>query len=234
MVMIRLDNHGMIVRMDEKSAFEKIKQELQVKLQQSIRFFRNAQIALTLQGRELSEQEELEIIEIIEQIGEMEVVCLLEHDEVKDSETMEVINLVLQNRELKAEKRKLLEEKRKRESVQEGRFYKGTLRSGQVLESEGSIIVLGDVNPGGKIVAKRNIIVLGSLKGYAYAGTDGKEDSFVAALEMKPAQIRIGDILARSSDEVSQKQSGAKIAFLQDGMIYIETISRSLLNELPF
>ena len=49
-------------------------------------------------------------------------------------------------------------------------FYKGTLRSGQVFESDGSVVVLGDVNPGGKVVAKGSVIVLGSLKGNIFAG----------------------------------------------------------------
>ena len=60
-------------------------------------------------------------------------------------------------------------------------FYKGTLRSGQVFESDGSVVVLGDVNPGGKVVAKGSVIVLGSLKGNIFAGVDGNENAFVVA-----------------------------------------------------
>ena len=46
----------------------------------------------------------------------------------------------------------------------DGKLYKGTLRSGQVLESETSIIILGDVNPGATVVSKGNVVVLGTLK----------------------------------------------------------------------
>lgn len=61
-------------------------------------------------------------------------------------------------------------------------FIKGTLRSGQVLESETSIIILGDVNPGATVVSKGNVVVLGALKGTIHAGATGNEASFVAAL----------------------------------------------------
>lgn len=54
-----------------------------------------------------------------------------------------------------------------------GEFYKGTLRSGQVLKCDTSIVIIGDVNPGAKIIAKGNIVILGSLKGNAYAGAAG-------------------------------------------------------------
>lgn len=234
MVMIRLDNHGMIVKLDEETAFEEIKREMERKLRQSIRFFRNAKIALTIQGRKLSEQQEQEIIEIIESVGEMEVVCLIDHDGVRDSENLQTIDLVMENRALKEERHQLLEERKKKEELDAGRFYKGTLRSGQVLESDGSIIVLGDVNPGGKIISKHNVIVLGALKGYACAGMDGEEQSFVAALDMKPAQIRIGDVIARSSDHTGKAATEPKIAFLKEGSIFIEDISKSTLNGLSF
>ena len=55
-------------------------------------------------------------------------------------------------------------------NLQDGRFYKGTLRSGQVLESETSIVILGDVNPGARVVSKGNVIVLGTLKGKCLCG----------------------------------------------------------------
>ena len=58
-------------------------------------------------------------------------------------------------------------------------------------------MVLGDVNPGGKVVAKGSVIVLGSLKGNIFAGVDGNENAFVVALEMNPMQIKIADVIAR-------------------------------------
>jgi septum site-determining protein MinC len=107
------------------------------------------------------------------------------------------------------------------------------LRSGQVLESETSIIVIGDVNPGARIVSKGNIIVLGNLKGTAFAGATGNTNSFVMALEMSPVQIRIADTIARSPDKpVKDKLKETKIAFLENGNIYIEPLSKEVLNDI--
>ncbi|MGN0298597.1 MAG: septum site-determining protein MinC [Lachnospiraceae bacterium] len=240
MIIIKLDDHGMIVKMDADSSFNELMVELEHKLQQSGRFFRNARVALTIEGRKLSDKEEVELIKLIERIGQMEIVCILEHDEIRDAESLEAVNWVLENRKLREFVRQLQEENQRYAEIKQlqnkddGKFYKGTLRSGQVLESDGSIIVLGDVNPGGKVTSKKNIIVLGALKGYACAGTEGDENAFVAALEMLPAQIRIGDVIARSADNRKEKQMGPKIAFMQEGTIYIESISKNVLNGLSF
>lgn len=75
------------------------------------------------------------------------------------------------------------------------------IRSGQVLEIEGDILLIGDVNPGARIVATGNIYVMGSLRGMAHAGSEGKQDAVIAASLMKPMQLQIGDIISRSSDD---------------------------------
>ena len=119
-------------------------------------------------------------------------------------------------------------------------FYKGTLRSGQVFEADGSVVVLGDVNPGGKVVAKGSVIVLGSLKGNIFAGVDGNENAFVVALEMSPMQIKIGEIIARSSDTGTRITKGRnknkviepKIAYVYDQNIYIEDLEQNALDDI--
>lgn len=120
---------------------------------------------------------------------------------------------------------------------QDGQFYKGTLRSGQVLEAESSIVILGDVNPGAKIISKGNVIVLGALKGTVFAGAAGKEEAFVVALEMQPTQIRIADFIARSSDErikgkIKNKklETEAKIAYVEEENIYIDVLNRDIMR----
>ena len=83
---------------------------------------------------------------------------------------------------------KALEEFRRKRYEEEsaGQFYRGTLRRGQILETESSIIVLGDVNPGSSVIAAGDIVVLGSLRGNAYAGGNGRPGHYIAALEMAP------------------------------------------------
>ncbi|MDL4841664.1 septum site-determining protein MinC [Aquibacillus rhizosphaerae] len=78
------------------------------------------------------------------------------------------------------------------------------VRSGQVVEIVGDLLLIGDVNPGGKIVASGNIFVLGSLRGVAHAGANGNTDAVIAASYMEPSQLRIADYISRSPDYESE------------------------------
>ena len=115
-------------------------------------------------------------------------------------------------------------------------YYKGTLRAGQVLEVETSIIILGDVNPGGIVTSKGNIVVLGSCRGNVYAGASGNRECFVAALVMKPNQIRIADKIARSAitkkADTGEYAIDPKIAYIKDDHIFVKNISQDALNDI--
>jgi len=83
----------------------------------------------------------------------------------------------------------------KRIEVSNTKFYTGSLRSGQKLEFQGSIVVIGDANSGSEIVAGEHIIVLGNLRGLAHAGASGNKRAVVAAKKMGCPQIRIANIV---------------------------------------
>lgn len=80
-------------------------------------------------------------------------------------------------------------------------LVKRTLRSGQVLNYAGSIILIGDVNPGAEVVAGHDIVVWGSLRGMACAGGSGDAQAGIYALHMAPSQLRIADYITRSPRE---------------------------------
>ena len=115
-------------------------------------------------------------------------------------------------------------------------FHKGNLRSGQSVSSESDIIILGDVNAGANVVAKGNVIIIGALLGTVHAGCDGNYKAFVISLDMRPTQIRIGELIARSSDKKVTKLLANKkkpeIAYSSEGNIYIEEITREVLSEI--
>lgn len=74
------------------------------------------------------------------------------------------------------------------------------VRSGQVLEVKGDLLLIGDVNPGGKVVSTGNIYIMGSLYGIAHAGSEGDKNAFIAASFMKPSQLRIANYISRAPD----------------------------------
>ena len=222
-VVIKSNKHGITVILDDKTDFLTLKSCVEDKFRQSAAFFGNADMALAFEGRSVTNEEQRELLDIIERETSMNILCVMDNDEQKDAEFVRAVQgSIAQDPPAASE---------------DGLFYKGTLRSGQVLESETSIIVLGDVNPGGRIISKGNVIVLGSLRGNVFAGANGDEHAFVVALEMNPMQIKIGDVIARSSDSAPTKKSknktvSPKISFVEDGNIYIEDLTSDILEDI--
>ena len=90
-------------------------------------------------------------------------------------------------------------------------FNKGSLRSGQRLEFEGSIVVIGDVNAGAEVVAGENIIILGDLRGLAHAGAKGNREAIIASNKIDCPQIRIADKIKEFEKEEQTLRSNAYI-----------------------
>lgn len=99
-----------------------------------------------------------------------------------------------------------------------------TLRSGQVINHPGHVIVIGDVNPGAEIRAGGSVIVWGRLRGTVHAGLDESqgENAVVCALQLSPPQLRIGDYIARSPVDDSDHEIVPEMASVQDGQIVAE------------
>lgn len=226
-VIIKSFKNGISLILDDSLSFRELLEEIRAKFIDSEKFFKNARIAISFEGRALSPAEQFEIIETIQQNTSITVICILDHDELMDE--------VIQRR-----MGTFVEE----HSPQTGHFYKGTLRSGQQIESETSMVILGDVNPGAKVIAKGNIVILGSLKGIAYAGATGDDSCFVAALEMDPVQIKIGDYMGRAADKKETSGKGLRrgkskeempvpqIATVYEQQILIEPISSGLFKNI--
>ena len=79
----------------------------------------------------------------------------------------------------------------------ETKFHTGSLRSGQRIEYEGSLVIIGDVNSGAEVIAGENIVILGALRGLAHAGARGNKDAIIAANRIESVQIRISNIIQR-------------------------------------
>ena len=223
-VVLKSNKYGINLILDDSMDFEELLKCILVKFKEAEGFFKDAKMAISFEGREMNQEEEFRIVETITDNTSVNIICILENDELKE----ELI-------------RQKIEHFEEEEAGKTGEFYKGTLRSGQVLDCESSIVILGDINPGAKVISKGNIVILGALKGNAYAGANGNEQAFVAALEMDPIQGKIGDVIGRSADKVAHtKKRGRKqpvpvepqVAIVKDGNIYIEPITKGLLNNI--
>lgn len=103
----------------------------------------------------------------------------------------------------------------------ETKFHRGSLRSGQKLEAEGSIVIIGDVNSGAEVIASENIVVLGYLRGLAHAGAKGNKDAIIAAGHVDTVQIRISNIVKEMNRDEEPVHVQSYI-YVKDDKIVIE------------
>ncbi|ACB51824.1 septum site-determining protein [Crocosphaera subtropica ATCC 51142] len=82
-------------------------------------------------------------------------------------------------------------------NLNEPLYLKTTVRSGVAIRHPGTIIIQGDVNPGGEVIADGDVIIWGYLRGIAHAGAKGNPECCIMALRMQPTQLRIGEAVAR-------------------------------------
>jgi septum site-determining protein MinC len=104
-------------------------------------------------------------------------------------------------------------------AISETKFHKGSLRSGQKLETEGSLVVIGDVNSGAEVMASDNIVVLGSLRGLAHAGAKGNKQAIIAAGLFDAVQVRIANIVKEIDREEEPMHKQAYISVINDKIV---------------
>lgn len=103
-------------------------------------------------------------------------------------------------------------------------LHRGTVRSGDRLETAGSLLVLGDVNPGAHLQAGGHVLVWGRLRGVAHAGCRGDSGARIVALQLRPLQLRIAEVVARGPED-APPLGMAEEARLVDGTIRIDAAS---------
>lgn len=216
-VVIKGNKAGMTVYLDPSLPFGELLEAVKRKFRETSKFWGSAQMTLTLEGRDLTAEEEFRLVNTITENSNVEILCLIDADA---------------NRIERCEK--ALNEKLMELSSRTGQFYKGNLRSGDVLESEASIVVIGDVDRGAKIIAKGNIIVLGALRGAAFAGAAGNLNAVVVAIEMAPSQIKISDLTFQKAEKGRALGRGPMMILVENGRICSEPIKKSFLSALNF
>lgn len=196
---------GVTVLFDADAPFEELCQQLEKKVEEAGKFFDNVKTSLAFKGRSFTDEEEETLFQII-----------TEHT------SMHITFLKTENNELK-QLSDLLEKEMSPHNLT--KFHKGSLRNGQKIEFDGSLVIVGDVNPGAEIKASGNIIVLGQLKGMAHAGCKGMADAFIAAVYMAPVQLRIADIITRFPEENKKGPKPPEYAFIQQGQIFVMALA---------
>lgn len=204
--------NGISIILEKEVPFEDIEIALLEKVKNAKSFFQDANSSITFKGREISEEEEIKLLNIISKESGLDISFVnnlgSNSEEVSSSED----TLMLQNFISDANNNLT-------------HFYKGSLRSGQKISFPGSVIIIGDVNPGGQVIAEKNVIILGKLKGVVHAGCKGDKDCFISALYMMPTQLIIGDCLAYFPNDI-KRNIMPEYAYVKENQIFVEQLTK--------
>lgn len=216
-IVFKGNSEGLVIVIPKEYKFEQILEEIDGKVSNAARFFKGATIKVTYRGVNLTSTEEKAIKKIIDEKSGAIVENFSKDEEPKQHP---ILTKTAQQKSAKAHKLFF-------EGVDKGncKFVRSTIRSGTRIQYDGHVIIIGDVNPGGEIVASGNVVVLGTLRGMVHAGADGNREAFIYALNLRPTQIRIAEFIARMPEERADDSSiRSELATVNDSSIEVEQI----------
>ena len=210
-VIIKGKNDRLVIALNPDIDFLDICDILKTKILEAKSFIGNSRMAIEFSGRTLTNEEENILIGIITDNSNIVISYIFSKRADSDEEIdLEHLNPL----------------------IEEGKthFFRGTLRSGSKIESDGNVVVLGDVNPSSIIKARGNVIVLGHLKGTVYAGLGGDDRAFIGAVYFNPIQLTIGmKTITDIQDEILDssrvnKKTRFKVACIRNQEIVVEEL----------
>lgn len=184
-ISINLKKDKIIIKIKETALQQEIIEELTEKLPELKKLYKGEKTPIEIQGKVLKSKEMDEIQEIVKEQIDVKI----------EFETPKTLGL----HSIKKTFNKEIEDSKTT-------FYRNSVRSGQKIEYEGSIVILGDVNGGAEVVAEENIVILGNLRGLAHAGAKGNKKAIIAANMIVSPQIRIANIIKENpiNDDIEQ------------------------------
>ena len=207
---------GIVIILSENADYEDIVESLREKIRSSSRFFADASTTISFKGKQISEEEILSLIEIINEETNLSI-----------SFVEDLTGTFQAAKEKKPDDRKPLGSFS--EIPLDGAyFHKTGLRSGQAINHSGSVVVLGDINAGAEVVSAGNVVVFGAIRGLVHAGAAGDETAFVCALSLLPTQLRIGEKITYFPKELIKENKNRidpVYAYVKGDEIYVAPIT---------
>ncbi len=173
-VSINLRTDEVLIKIDDNATQREIILELTKKLKELKKMYQSEKTPIRVTGKILTNKE----------IEEIEKAIKSKIDVKVSFDTPKTLGLHSIKRSYK-----------KDVGTSETTFHKGSLRSGQKIEVEGSIVIIGDVNAGAEVIAADNIAIIGTLRGLAHAGAKGNKEAIITASTLDAVQLRISNIV---------------------------------------
>lgn len=197
-VSINLRKDEIVIKLDENAEQVQIISALKKKLPELKKLYKDEKTPIRVTGKVLKNKE-------IDQIQEL----------IKEKIDVEIEFDMPKSLGLSSIKRAFDKEI----AMSETKFHRGSLRSGQKMETEGSLVILGDVNSGAEVMASDNIVVLGALRGLAHAGAKGNKQAIIAAGLFDSVQVRIANIVKEINRDEEPMHKQAYLSVIDDKIV---------------
>ena len=183
-ISINLRKDNIVIKVNEEYSQEDIIYALRKKIKELKKLYQGEHTPIVITGKVLKNKEIDEIQELIKKYLDVQI-------KFDSPRTLGLHGIVkTYNKEI---------------AISETKFHRGAVRSGQKLEFEGSIVIMGDVNDGAEVIAGDNIVILGALRGLAHAGAKGNVNAIIAASSIDAPQLRIANIIKEREKEEIQE-----------------------------
>ena len=193
-------NNLVIIKIHSEANFTDIISQIRKKVLQLTKIYKEEKTPILITGKVLKNKEMDKIEEIIKEKLDVDV----DFDMPKELGLSNIKKTFVQE-----------------VSNSETKFHRGSIRSGQRIEEEGSVVILGDVNSGAEVIAADNIVVLGTLRGLAHAGAKGNRKAIIAAGKLDTVQLRIANVVKEINRDEEPLHREAYI-FIDENQIIIE------------
>ena len=197
-ISINLRKNEILIKISDEAEQNEILYSLRKKLPELKKMYKNEKTPIKVTGKILKNKEIDEIQEFIKRYIDVEI----------DFDTPKSLGLSNIKRTFNKEI-----------AISETKFHRGSLRSGQKMETEGSLVIIGDVNSGAEVMASDNIVVLGSLRGLAHAGAKGNKQAIISAGLLDTVQIRIANIVKEIDRDEEPLHKQAYVSVINDQII---------------
>lgn len=203
LVTIKGTKSGLSLHLNDNCSYDELKKELQSRLNESSNMHEEKQdihVNVELGNRYVTDDQKRELTELIQAKRNLSVHAIRSNiitrqEAAKWAEEKEIISVT------------------------------SIIRSGQILKVPGDLLLIGDVNPGGKVIAGGNIFIMGKLKGIAHAGFNGNDRAIVAASVMRPSQLRISSLITRAPDQYPDTEKHEmECAYIDNSVIMIDRL----------
>ncbi len=217
---IKSNSYGLTLVLSQEADFETMIREVCAKFAEAKHFFGKTDLILRVEGRELTGQQMAVLAEAIELNSMIHIILIDEKDELKDVRMAE------------RKDRFYFEEYYKNAKI-----IPSTVKKDETVESDGSILILGDVKKNSTVTARGNVVVCGEVCGNVHAGCEGEKGCFVVANSFKSAKVQIADI---SGDFTSGKrklfsrssQFEPYAVVLWEGVLLHEPLSNGIVKQV--